>query len=357
MDNTAQFVLITKRILRELGVLTETVRTGFLKVQEQISSIRDQQESANRRQEEQGEKPKILKAELHIPEAVQQEKRTSDNYHLAIQTAIAIATVLAFIAAAIYAGINYKMLREMRTANKAASDSFSQTLEQMKDQTKAQQGSLQAMQGVLALEQGLAEEERNVYRQMAQTSQATAQKDREIGTMAKGVGDSFQKIATSNAASANRDRPLFAIGSIAIPPKPEAGKALSVTVVARNYGLSPAIDAKISANCFVKDEALDVFYGRKKFSTLPPPAEGGMVVEPLVGNFFKGVSCRTISADEIKQIPVGKFPIAIAGDIYYMDRSGQPEHAEFCAATLTGGLTVSACLQHNNTEANTQGEK
>jgi hypothetical protein len=42
---------------------------------------------------------------------------------------------LAFLAAAVYAGINYKMLLEMRAANKTANDSFTKTLGQMQAQT------------------------------------------------------------------------------------------------------------------------------------------------------------------------------------------------------------------------------
>jgi hypothetical protein len=38
MENPSQFVLIAKRILRELEALTEDVRTGLLGIQKQIVS-------------------------------------------------------------------------------------------------------------------------------------------------------------------------------------------------------------------------------------------------------------------------------------------------------------------------------
>jgi hypothetical protein len=250
----------------------------------------------------------------------------------------------------------WKQLGMTQTALADSENSFKQTLSQMQAQTAAQQGSMKAMQDALTLQSELTDEANKAFRTAAQANRANRQMNLEQAVMAKKAGNAFNQIAVNTTASASRELPLF-VASIVIPPKPDAGEELSVSVVAHNYGLSPAIDAKMATKCFVKDEALDVFYGRKQFNTLPPPTEGGMIVERLVGSFFKTVSCRTVSADEIKQISIGKFPITIAGDIYYMDQSGQPEHAEFCAATLTGGLTVSACLQHNNPKANTQGQK
>ena len=139
MDKSAQFTLITKRILRELTLLMETVRAGFLGVEKQVRSISDQQKTANQHQQQDRNRSPILHAELQIPEAVQGQQRNNDNRQFGVQLALAIVTFLAFVAAAIYAGINYKMLCEMRAANKTASDSFAKTLCQMKAQTAAQQ--------------------------------------------------------------------------------------------------------------------------------------------------------------------------------------------------------------------------
>ncbi len=120
MAENSQFVLVAKRMLRELRALNQAVSAGFLGVQEKISSIRDQQEAQNQQWQEHEERPRILNAELQIPETVRHEKRTSDKYHLTIQAVTAGATVLAFLAAAIYAGIAARQLKQMKIATEKA---------------------------------------------------------------------------------------------------------------------------------------------------------------------------------------------------------------------------------------------
>jgi len=66
MDDTAQFVLIAKRILRELRGLSESVSAGFLGIQKQIESIAEQQQP----KEEHQQSPPILRAELQIPQSI-----------------------------------------------------------------------------------------------------------------------------------------------------------------------------------------------------------------------------------------------------------------------------------------------
>lgn len=144
MNQHAQLLLIAKSILRELRVLSETVRTGFLAVQEQIGSIRDQQEAANQQRQQEEQRPQILNAELQIPEAVQRDKRTSDNRQFAVQVVLTIVTFFAFVAAAIYAGIAGYQTFLTRSAIDNSEDSFKKTLYQMQAQTKAQEGAAKA---------------------------------------------------------------------------------------------------------------------------------------------------------------------------------------------------------------------
>ena len=121
MDSFSRELLaLSKKILAELHGLSAAI----LGVQKQISSIRDQHEAAYQQQEKEQQPPPILQAKLQIPEDVQQEKRTSDKRHLAVQVVLAVVTFLAFLAAGIYAGINYHMLCEMRKANKQAAQSL-----------------------------------------------------------------------------------------------------------------------------------------------------------------------------------------------------------------------------------------
>jgi len=142
MDNlTPQFISLAKRILNEFREWKESIRLSLTAIQAEIRSIRHQQETANQRQRKQREQPIALTAELQIPKDVQRDRSARDDRQYRAQKWLAFGTWLAFLAAAIYAGVNYKMLSEMRRANKAANESFAQTLKQMQAQTKALQDS------------------------------------------------------------------------------------------------------------------------------------------------------------------------------------------------------------------------
>lgn len=113
MDNTTQFILFAKRILRELSALNETVSASLLGVQKQISSIRDQQEATNQQQQQQ---PPVLRAELQIPESVERHKQTYQKKQYRLQKWLTVGTWLAFIAAGVYAGVAAFQLHQMKLA-------------------------------------------------------------------------------------------------------------------------------------------------------------------------------------------------------------------------------------------------
>ena len=163
MGSNFKLVPLVKRTLRELSTLNQAVRmfiaderprrdtsarlvdelrsinTALLGIQKQIGSIRDQQGAANQQQQQREKHPQILNAELRIPEAEQQEKRTNDKKHYRVQVAIAIATSLAFLAAGIYAGIaGYQAFLTRRIIHDNQS-AFEKTLCEMRAQTKASQ--------------------------------------------------------------------------------------------------------------------------------------------------------------------------------------------------------------------------
>jgi len=119
MDDTAQFVLIAKRILRELRGLSESVSAGFLGIQKQIESIAEQQQP----KEEHQQSPPILRAELQIPQSIKSDWE-SENTKKARREYFAIGvSVLTLFAVAAYAIINYRMLCQISREADAATRS------------------------------------------------------------------------------------------------------------------------------------------------------------------------------------------------------------------------------------------
>jgi hypothetical protein len=129
---------LVNRLLDEL----RSLNAALLGIQQEVRAIRDQQEAANERQQEQRQHTHILNTEPQIPEAIQRDKRASEKRHFTVQAIIAGSTFLAFVAAAVYAGINYKMLRQMRQSTKAAieaADTAQKSLAQARDQFRQDQ--------------------------------------------------------------------------------------------------------------------------------------------------------------------------------------------------------------------------
>jgi hypothetical protein len=116
MDKIAQFVLIAKRILQELGAVKEAVSAGFLGVQKQVKTIAEEHDAENEREPT----PPVLRAELQVPEAIQTEKRTNDRRKERRERwslFVAWATLFSVVA---YAIINYHMLGKMSSEADAA---------------------------------------------------------------------------------------------------------------------------------------------------------------------------------------------------------------------------------------------
>jgi hypothetical protein len=114
MDPPSQFILIAKRILRELRTLNETVSASLLGVQKQVESVAKQQHP----KDECEKSPPVLRAELQIPEAIKGDwerenikKACREYFAIGVST----ATLFAVIA---YAMINYHMLDEMRASSR-----------------------------------------------------------------------------------------------------------------------------------------------------------------------------------------------------------------------------------------------
>jgi hypothetical protein len=134
MDISAQFVLIAKRILRELSALSQTVSAGFQAIQKQTEATANEQKT----KKERGVSPPVIPPEINVLPAMhyQQEAREARNERRDKWKVRIEAATLIFVL--VYAIINFFILRAMWKANKTTSDSFTQTLCQMKAQTAAQ---------------------------------------------------------------------------------------------------------------------------------------------------------------------------------------------------------------------------
>jgi hypothetical protein len=179
MSDTAQFVLIAKRILRELSALKQAVSAGFLGIQNQnelrtantrllgiqegVEAINEQQQAANERPDPTPEMRSILNALQGIQAEQRTGNRSQDTYQKRnlVASWAAVIVLLAYTTATAYQACVMKgtlfeikkqtpKLSESADAAKSAAgtasqalkdseDSFKKTLEQMKAQTVAQQ--------------------------------------------------------------------------------------------------------------------------------------------------------------------------------------------------------------------------
>jgi hypothetical protein len=140
MDISSKFILIAKRILRELKGLSKSVSAGFLGTQKQIETIAKEHQTANERPDPTPEMRSILDT-LQGIEAEQSTGHHSQDRYQNRNLIVSVAGVLVLLG---YTIVNYKILRAMRDANKTASDSFAKTLCQMQSQTRAQQTAADA---------------------------------------------------------------------------------------------------------------------------------------------------------------------------------------------------------------------
>jgi hypothetical protein len=153
MDISTHFVLIAKRILREL----KSVAASPESLSERIDAIRNQ-EAADREQYERQQNSWKARLEQRIYECEKQKQRAKYDLRDWIQVLLVIGTWLALIAAFAYVGVNTLQWRaNEKAANAAASaantaaqeladskDSFAKTLEQMRTQAGAQEDAAKA---------------------------------------------------------------------------------------------------------------------------------------------------------------------------------------------------------------------
>ena len=116
MDKTTQFVLIAKRILRELRILNDAVAVGVKRITEQIDTIR----SENERNRHKDEPIKVRTEVVSFDDAIIRERRRDQDRQDATQNSIKRAAWLTFGAVFLYAGVTALQWREMRKATEKA---------------------------------------------------------------------------------------------------------------------------------------------------------------------------------------------------------------------------------------------
>ncbi len=118
MDTKSQFVLIAKRILRELRILYAVVATGIKRSPKHIDARRAENEGKEQYKDVQP--PPWLEPILSEYKRSVREKQSSDERQYAVQNSIRKATWCAFWAVLIYAGITLLIWRANQKAAEAA---------------------------------------------------------------------------------------------------------------------------------------------------------------------------------------------------------------------------------------------
>jgi RNase H-fold protein (predicted Holliday junction resolvase) len=294
VDNPAQFVSIAKRILRELRTLNETVSAKLLGVQKQIESIAKEHQATKERENPAPE----IRAILNPLQGIQAEQHAGNHSQGRYQNRNLIVSVAGVLVLLGYTIVNYKMLCAMRKANKAASDSFTQTLGQMQTQTVAQGNAAAAAQ------------------RAATTAEHT------LGLMQL------------------QQRALVVLE---IPPKFDKPDN-SVTYAAKNFGRSVASKVRIST-AFVDEVGESPAAQDKACSEIATPRTTGFVnwellVPEQAGNHRKSF---------LRSIPSGKEISYFVGCIRYADPFSENRWTRFCyqASPREPGILV-GCFGYNS---------
>ena len=109
---TRQFINLTKKFRKDLRkALSDLCRS----LQQQTDAIRKANDRHDTQQEPE-KPPLIVRAELHVPEDVEKDRKTNEDRQHRVQVWILIGTWGAFIAVSVYAYITLRQWREMIAA-------------------------------------------------------------------------------------------------------------------------------------------------------------------------------------------------------------------------------------------------
>jgi len=116
---TQHFIAAAKKLREELRDIAGKLFLLHEDIQEQTEAIN----KANETQAKRNESTPILRAELHIPDAVQAQKETSDRKKHSLDLFMTVVQTITMVAVVAYAVINAKQLRKMENAVVAANRS------------------------------------------------------------------------------------------------------------------------------------------------------------------------------------------------------------------------------------------
>jgi len=133
MNFSAQFVLIAKRILRELKVLGEAVSAGFLGVQKQVETVTKQYQASK-----EGKTPgPEMVAVLDSLQGIHGEQRTENRSESRYQSRNFWVSVIGVLVLLGYTIINYHMLCQMRREADTAQGTFKKSIESFRTDERA----------------------------------------------------------------------------------------------------------------------------------------------------------------------------------------------------------------------------
>jgi hypothetical protein len=310
MDNTVrEFLLLVKKLLAEL----RTLNFNFLRFQETVESISEEQQTQNM-----GAPPSPeMAAILNTLQAIHTEQATgnrSQDTHEKRNAWIGGTGVFVLLA---YTLVNWGMLRAMKEANKAASDSFAKTLCQMRVQTRAQQDA------------------------------ATAS-----GNSAKAMGDQVTEFRNSTYYTL---RPYVSVVSVDIVGGLKEGQKFKGVAQIVNSGKTPAIHAQGCADVALLPNntvMTDDF-------PCPAPNNPKGTGRNEISKFTIGAGApfplsspgTTISPVDqlLRLLDSGALRLYFYGDLSYGDilERKAVHHMTFCARYNTITKTLEVCEKHN----------
>jgi predicted GNAT superfamily acetyltransferase len=103
-NSIREFLILTKKLLVEV----RTLNFNFLRLQEKVESVAKEQRTQNQRQQT----PPILRAELQIPEAIDNKREPDKRKKVRREWYAIILSALTLAAVTGYAIITYQMWRQ-----------------------------------------------------------------------------------------------------------------------------------------------------------------------------------------------------------------------------------------------------
>jgi hypothetical protein len=301
---TRQFINLTKKFRKELRKAISDLRTAL---QQQTKAIRKASKGDDEQQEPE-QPPLIVRAELHIPENVEKNRKTHEDRQHRLQVWIVMGTWAAFLAASVYAYIAIRQWREMVAVRHQA------------------QGAIDA-----ANRSAIA----------AEHTAKTAQETFELARDQFRIEERAWIIAYGGIPP----------GVEAIVTEPSGDVILTIRVEGKNVGKTPAIDIsqmpyelRISPSKTVNQEqaSFSPHFMRDVPGATIPPSQGGQeaFVFPIKN------SPNVIKKQDFEKVKTGELTAYFVGAIRYRDLfppTIEPYETRYCVQYNPTGMPVGTC--------------